>query len=100
MLTVLNDKMILTPWNGRGPGNDIKCGRVSPQVNPLKADILFLQAAHTIKATEYKLKPSWISQVYHAPFTPRARGVSPRLRIQMGDLFRFLVIFVNFRSFS
>lgn len=75
-MSTVNDKITLASWNVRGLGNNIKCGKVYSYLNSLKADILFLQETHTIKDTEYKLKPGWISQVYHAPFTTRARGVA------------------------
>ena len=70
------DKITLTSWNVKGLGNNIKYGKVFSHLKSLKADILFLQETHTIKITEYKLKPNWISQVYHAPFTTGARGVA------------------------
>lgn len=76
MSIIQNAKITLTSWNVRGLGNNIKCGKVFSHLNSLKADILFLEETHTIKVTEYKLKPSWISQVYHTPFTSRARGVA------------------------
>lgn len=60
----------------RGLENNIKCGKVFSHLHSSKSDILFLQETHTIKATEHKLKASWISQVFHAPFTSHARGVA------------------------
>lgn len=72
----LNGTISLLSWNVRGFGNDLKCGKVFSHLNSLKGHILFLQETHTIKATECKLKPNWISQVYHAPFTSQARGVA------------------------
>lgn len=76
MSTFLNYKITLTSWNVRDLGNNIKCGKVYSHLNLWKADILFLQETHTIKDTDYKLKPRWISLVYHAPFRSRGRGVA------------------------
>lgn len=73
---MLKNTLTLVSWNVRGLGNRIKTGKVFSHLNSLKANILFLQETHLCKDKEYKLKPNWISQVYHAPFTTKARGVA------------------------
>lgn len=59
----------------RGIGYNIKCGKVFSHLNSLKSYFYFLKKL-TTKDTEHKLKPRWIFQVYHVPFTSRTRGVA------------------------
>lgn len=40
------------------------------------ADILFLQETHISAGQEHKLGANWISQVYWAPFSNKAREVA------------------------
>lgn len=63
----------------------------------------------TIKDTEYKLKPGLVLQVYHAPFTTRARGVAILFRNAIPFLLksksidpngRFILIFGHINSLS
>lgn len=91
------DKITITSWNVSDLGNNIKCGKVLSYLNSLKSDILFLQETHTIKDNEHNFKPRWISQVYHAPFSSRARGVAILFRDNIPFLLKSKVIDPNGR---
>lgn len=71
-----NYTLTLASWNVKGLGHPIKRGKVFNYLKSLKADILFLQETHIAVGQERKLRASWISQVYQAPFSSKARGVA------------------------
>lgn len=75
-MTNPNNKLTILSWNVNGLGSSVKCSKVFSHLNSLKGDILFLQETHLTGDREHKLKQSWISQVFHAPFNTKARGVA------------------------
>lgn len=60
----------------RGLGHPVKRGRVFSHLKSLKADIIFLQETHIAKTQQSRLRVNWVSQVYQATFTSKARGVA------------------------
>lgn len=66
-------------WNLRGMGHLIKKGKVFAHLKSLSADIIFLQETHIIPNGQLRtnrLRENWISQVYQATFSSKARGVA------------------------
>ena len=70
------DSISLLSWNVRGLGHPVKRGKVFANLKAMKSDIIFLQATHVKATQQRKLRANWISQVYHSPFTSKARGVA------------------------
>uniref|UniRef100_A0AAX7UEF8 exodeoxyribonuclease III n=1 Tax=Astatotilapia calliptera TaxID=8154 RepID=A0AAX7UEF8_ASTCA len=70
-----NDVKIVS-WNVKGLGHIIKRGKVFSHLKSLKADVIFLQETHRNINNQQTLRAKWISQVYQAPFTSKARGVA------------------------
>lgn len=63
-------------WNVRGMGHPIKRGKVFAHLKSLSADIIFLQETHIRPNEQMRLRANWISQVYQATFSSKARGVA------------------------
>lgn len=63
-------------WNVRGMGHPIKRGKVFAHLKSLSADIIFLQETHIRANEQLRLRANWISQVYQATFSSKARGVA------------------------
>lgn len=66
----------LVSWNIRGLGHAVKRGKVFAHLKSLKADIMFLQETHIKPTQQRRLRANWISQLYHAPFSSKSRGVA------------------------
>uniref|UniRef100_A0AAR2LAI9 Reverse transcriptase domain-containing protein n=2 Tax=Pygocentrus nattereri TaxID=42514 RepID=A0AAR2LAI9_PYGNA len=66
----------LASWNVRGMGHPIKRGRVFSHLKMLKADIIFLQETHISPTQQSTFRARWISQVFQASFSSKARGVA------------------------
>ena len=66
----------MASWNVRGMGHPIKRGRVFSHLKSLKADIIFLQETHIGPNCQSRLRANWISQVFQASFSAKARGVA------------------------
>lgn len=49
-------------------------------LNSLSADIIFLQETHIRPNEQLRLGANWISQVYQATFSSKARGVAILLK--------------------
>lgn len=72
----INNNLTLVSWNVKGLGHVIKRGRVFSHLKSLKPDIIFLQETHIGANEQRRLRANWISQVFQAPFTRKARGVA------------------------
>lgn len=66
----------LVSWNVRGLGHAVKRGKIFAHLKSLKADIMFLQETHIKPTQQRRLRANWISQLYHAPFSSKSRGVA------------------------
>ncbi len=71
-----SSNLSLVSWNVKGLGHVIKRGRVFSHLKTLKPDIIFFQETHIGPNEQRRLRANWISQVFQAPFTRKARGVA------------------------
>lgn len=74
------NNLSLVSWNVKGLGHVVKRGSVFAHLKSLKADITFLQETHIGPSDQHRLRANWISQVFQAPFTHKARGVAILIR--------------------
>lgn len=72
----INNNLNLVSWNVKGLGHVIKRGRVFSHLKSVKPDIIFHQETHIGVNERRRLRANWISQVFQAPFTCKARGVA------------------------
>lgn len=102
------DSVSLVSWNVRGLGHPVKRGKVFAHLKSLKSDIIFLQETHVKATQQRKLRANWISQVYHSPFTSKARGVAILFRKTVPFQFqssitdpngRFIIVIGHINSF-
>ena len=71
-----NLNLTITSWNVRGIRKLIKLKQVLNRVKYLKSQIVFIQETHLTKTDIHKLNRKWQGQIFHAPFTSQARGVT------------------------
>lgn len=67
-------------WNVRGLGQVIKRAKIFAHLKSLSADIIFLQETHIKHNSKWRLKISWIDQIYQANFCTKARGAAILIR--------------------
>uniref|UniRef100_A0A9J8AJL4 exodeoxyribonuclease III n=1 Tax=Cyprinus carpio carpio TaxID=630221 RepID=A0A9J8AJL4_CYPCA len=63
-------------WNVRGLRTNLKRGKVFSHLKSLSGDIIFLQETHIKHSDQWRLKCSWVSQIYQSTFSSKARGVA------------------------
>lgn len=69
------DRLTLLSWNVRGLR-----GKVFSHLKSLLGDIIFMQETHIKHNEQWRLRCTWISQIYQSTFSSKARGVAILIR--------------------
>lgn len=66
----------ITSWNVKGLNSPIKRAKILKHLKYLKTDVAFLQETHLKIADHFRIRKSWVGQVYHSNFDSKARGTA------------------------